>query len=300
MVGEGKNAWLTMVGNDGRMHGRINTIGAATTRCSHSSPNLAQVPGGRKEFGMECRSLFHAPSGYKIVGTDLNAIELRCFAHYLAAYDEGEYARIVETSDVHWANAVAAGFHPPLPEGKSYDSSIKEQKLARDNAKTLIYCMVYGGGDAKLGIIVGGGAKEGKAIRKKFYTNFPSIEKFTNDVKSAAESRGNIKLLHGARIPVRKAFAALNTLLQGAGAVVLKEWTNETRRAAERNGWKYNVDWWYAANVHDEQQCVVKEEIAEEFAIMIVKAAESAGNNLGMRCKVDAESKIGNNWAETH
>ncbi len=139
MVGEGKNAWLTMVGSDGRMHGRINTIGAATTRCSHSTPNMAQVPGARKEFGLKCRELFHAPKGYKQIGTDLNAIELRCFAHYLAAYDDGEYTDIILGGDIHWANAVAAGFHPPLPEGEVYNSEIKAQKLARDQAKTLIF-----------------------------------------------------------------------------------------------------------------------------------------------------------------
>ena len=300
MVGEGKNAWLTMVGSDGRMHGRVNTIGAATTRCSHSTPNMAQVPGARKEFGLECRALFHAPKGYKQIGTDLNAIELRCFAHYLAAYDSGEYTNIILGGDIHWANAVAAGFHPPLPEDQVYDSSVKEQKLARDNAKTLIYAMIYGAGDAKLGMIVGGATKEGKAIRKKFYENFPAIEKFTNDVKKAAESRGNIKLLHGATIPVRKAFAALNTLLQGAGAVVAKEWLNVAREMAEAKGWKYNDDFWFAGHIHDEIQAIAKDDIAEDFAKLMEASAQEAGNRLGMRCRVDAEAKVGQTWADCH
>jgi DNA polymerase I-like protein with 3'-5' exonuclease and polymerase domains len=300
MVGEGKNAWLTMVGNDGRMHGRINTIGAATTRCSHSTPNMAQVPGARKEFGLECRALFHAPKGYKQIGTDLNAIELRCFAHYLGAYDNGEYTNIILGGDIHWANAVAAGFHSPLPEGQVYDSSVKAQKLARDQAKTLIYAMIYGAGDAKLGMIVGGATKEGKAIRKKFYENFPAIEKFTNDVKKAAEGRGNIKLLHGATIPVRKAFAALNTLLQGAGAVVAKEWLNVAREMAESKGWKYNEDFWFAGHIHDEIQAIAKDGIAEDFAKLMEASAQEAGNRLGMRCRVDAEAKVGQNWADCH
>jgi DNA polymerase I-like protein with 3'-5' exonuclease and polymerase domains len=300
MIAEGKGAWLTLVGDDGRMHGRINTIGAATTRCTHSGPNMAQVPSVRKPFGEDCRSFFHAPKGYKQIGTDLNAIELRCFAHYLGAYDDGEYTNIILGGDIHWANAVAAGFHPPLPEGQAYDSSNKEQKLARDRAKTLIYAMIYGAGDPKLGQITGGGSKEGKAIRKKLYENFPAIEKLTNDVKKAAESRGSIKLMHGAQIPIRKAFAALNTLLQGAGAVIAKEWLNVAREMADAKGWVYDKDFWFAAHIHDEVQAFAKDEIAKDFAKLMEAAAQEAGARLGMRCRVDAEAKIGTNWADCH
>ncbi len=160
--------------------------------------------------------------------------------------------------------------------------------------------MIYGAGDAKLGMIVGGATKEGKAIRKKFYENFPAIEKFTNDVKAAAEKRGNIKLLHGAAIPVRKAFAALNTLLQGAGAVVAKEWLNVAMEMALAKGWKYDEDFWFAGHIHDEIQAIAKEEIAEDFAALMEASAQEAGNRLGMRCRVDAEAKVGQNWADCH
>ena len=296
MVAEGNNAWLKLVGQDGRMHGRINTIGAATTRCTHSGPNMAQVPSVRKPFGHECRELFHAPAGYKQVGTDLNAIELRCFAHYLGGYDDGAYTKLILEGDIHWANAVAAGFHEP----GVYDEKVPSMKTARNNAKTLIYAMIYGAGDPKLGTIVGGGSKEGKAIRKKLYENFPAIEKLTEDVKKAAESRGNIKLLHGAVIPVRKAFAALNTLLQGAGAVVAKEWLNVAREMAEAKGWKHGKDFWFAGHIHDEIQAIAKDEIAKDFAYLMEASAQEAGARLGMRCRVDAEAKIGQNWADCH
>jgi DNA polymerase I-like protein with 3'-5' exonuclease and polymerase domains len=296
MIAEGKGAWLTLVGDDGRMHGRINTIGAATTRCTHSGPNMAQVPSVRKPFGEDCRSFFYAPKGYKQIGTDLNAIELRCFAHYLGAYDEGAYTNLILEGDIHWANAVAAGFHAP----GVYDETKKEMKQARNNAKTLIYAMIYGAGDPKLGQIVGGGSKEGKAIRKKLYENFPAIEKLTNDVKKAAEARGNIKLMHGAQIPVRKSFAALNTLLQGAGAVIAKEWLNVAREMATDKGLKYDEDYWFAAHIHDEIQAFAKEGIAKDFAKLMEAAAQEAGVRLGMRCRVDAEAKIGNNWADCH
>jgi len=296
MIAEGKGAWLTLVGKDGRMHGKINTIGAATTRCTHSLPNLAQVPSVRKPYGEDCRSFFHAPKGYKQVGTDLNAIELRCFAHYLGAYDNNEYSNLILTGDIHWANAVAAGFHEP----GDYDETNPDMKAARNKAKTLIYALIYGAGDNKLGDIVGGGSKEGKAIRKKLYENFPAIEKLTEDVKKAAEGRGYIKLLHGAKVPLRKAFAALNTLLQGAGAVVAKEWLNTAKRMCDERGWILGKDYWFAAHIHDEIAAIVKENLAKDFAKVMEASATKAGETLGMRCKVEAEAKIGSNWAETH
>lgn len=136
-LGEGANAWLKLVKADGAIHGRMNTIGAATGRCTHNAPNMGQIPSVRKPFGSECRALFHAPKGWKQVGTDLQAIETRLFAHYLALYDGGEYARFVESGDVHWYNAKAAGLIKCDPD-TAYDETIKEHKAARSSAKTFV------------------------------------------------------------------------------------------------------------------------------------------------------------------
>jgi len=298
MLAEGKNAWLALVGKDGRMHGRVNTIGAATTRCTHSSPNMSQVPSTRAPFGKECRELFYAPKGFKQVGADLNAIELRVFAHYLSALDGGAYSNIIVSSDIHWANAVAAGFYPKTD--KPYNEHDKDMKAARTNAKTLVYALLYSAGDSKLGQIVGGGAKEGKKIRSTLYKNFPAIEELITSVKGAAERNGSIKLIHGARIPVRKAFAALNTLLQGSAAVINKEWVNTAAVLCDKKGWIFGEDYWFAASIHDEIQSIVKEHLAEEFARIVEEAATIAGDKMGMRCPVQANALIGNNWYEVH
>ena len=105
-LADGKNGWLKLVKN-GRIHGRVNTNGAVTGRCTHSSPNLAQVPAGRVPYGEECRSLFIAKSGYKLVGCDASGLELRMLAHYLANWDGGEYARNILEGDIHTVNQKA-------------------------------------------------------------------------------------------------------------------------------------------------------------------------------------------------
>lgn len=67
MLAEGKNGWLKLVGPDGRIHGRVITNGAVTGRCTHNSPNLAQIP-ARASTGKQCRALFAAPPPLVQVG----------------------------------------------------------------------------------------------------------------------------------------------------------------------------------------------------------------------------------------
>ena len=105
-ISDGKNGWLKLV-NKGRIHGRISHMGTVTSRCSHQSPNLGQVPAAHSPYGKECRELFYAPAGYIFVGTDLSGLELRMLAHYMALYDGGEYADIVVNGDVHTKNTVS-------------------------------------------------------------------------------------------------------------------------------------------------------------------------------------------------
>ena len=80
-LAEGQQAWLKLQKN-GVIHGRVNTNGAVTGRCTHSNPNVAQVPSVRAEYGTECRELFKARHGYKLVGCDASGLELRMLAHY--------------------------------------------------------------------------------------------------------------------------------------------------------------------------------------------------------------------------
>ena len=95
-------------------------------------------------------SCSRAGDGYKLVGCDASGLELRMLAHYLAFYDGGEYAKTVIEGDIHSLNQEAAGLE------------------TRDQAKTFIYAFLYGAGDAKIGEIVGGSAREGQMLKRKF------------------------------------------------------------------------------------------------------------------------------------
>ena len=118
MLAEGNNAWLKLYDKEKRIHGRVITNGAVTGRCTHNSPNLAQIP-ARGDFGSICRSLFIAPVGYAMVGCDASGLELRMLASYMARYDRGNYAHEILTGDIHTRNQLAAGL-PTRNDAKTF------------------------------------------------------------------------------------------------------------------------------------------------------------------------------------
>ena len=281
-IAEGEQAWLKLETN-GKIHGSINTNGAVTGRATHNSPNLSQVPGNRSPYGPQCRSFFKVLPGFREVGADLSGLELRCLAHFMAQWDEGEYGHELLNGDVHTKNQLAAG----LP--------------TRDNAKTFIYGFLYGAGDAKIGSIVGKGAKEGKLLKEKFLAGVPALKNLRNAVIKAAD-RGYLIGLDQRRIPIRSSHAALNSLLQSAGALISKQWIIECIAEADRRGLKqgWDGDYCLLGWIHDELQWGVKEEIAEEFGQFVVECAAKAGEYFKFKCPIGAEYKVGDSWHDTH
>ena len=278
-LADGKNAWLKLIESDGAIHGRVDTIGAVTGRCTHNAPNLAQVPSARGFKGKECRSLFRARDGYKLVGTDASGLELRCLAHYM---NDEDYTNEILNGDIHSKNQAAAG----LP--------------TRDNAKTFIYGFLYGAGDAKVGAIIGKGAKQGKEIKEKFLTSLPSLGRLSRAVKEKIRTRGYLKGIDGRTLKVREQYKGLNVLLQSCGAIVMKKALCILYEDCLAKGWKINEDFAFVLNVHDEIQTEVKPEIVEEYKEMAVNAIRKAGEYFNTRCPLDGESKVGSNWCETH
>lgn len=275
-LAEGDKAWLKQV-RGGRIHGQADILGAVTGRFTHSNPNLAQVPSVRAYKGRESRSLFTVRQGYKLVGADASGLELRTLSHYLSRYDEGKYGDTVLEGDIHSANQEAAG----LP--------------TRDMAKTFIYGFLYGAGDAKIGTITNGGAKEGKVLKARFLKKTTGLGQLVKDVKEAAKKK-YLRGLSGRRLFVRSPHSALNTLLQSAGAYYMKYWVIAVDKMIKEEG----LDAKMVGNIHDEIQCEVREDQAEKFAKNLESLFIKVGKDIGMRIKMEGEAKIGNNWEETH
>lgn len=272
--------WFDAVGDDGRVHGKVITNGAVTGRMTHSSPNMAQIPNAGSVYGHECRQCWTVEEGNVLVGCDASGLELRMLAHYMK--DEKYVRTVVEGNskdgtDVHTINQKAAG----LP--------------TRDSAKTFIYAFLYGAGDAKIGSIIGGTATDGKRLKAKFLKQTPSLRGLIDRVSKYASS-GSVPGLDGRKIWVRSEHAALNSLLQGAGAVVMKKALVLFMETVHKNRWDVKL----VANVHDEIQFECSPEIADEAGKACRQAIIDAGVAFKLRCPLDGEYKIGSSWKETH
>lgn len=319
-LAEGDNGWLKLVKN-GRIHGRVNPMGTRTGRMSHFSPNVAQTPACDAPYGPEFRACWVADEGHVLVGVDASGLELRDLAHYLHPLDRGAYAEMVlngnsaDGTDIHTQNQKAVGF------------------LSRNSAKTLIYALVYGGGDIKLGIIALDDATEsqratfyrkhrtkhsieralmlvGRGIRAKLYKRFPALEKLTDGVKAAQKNRGYLIGMDGRRLLGSSDHAALNTVLQAAGAIAMKKAIVMFVERMEAAGAVWGVDFAIVAMIHDEIQVSCKPEWADSVREIAVQSIRDAGTHFKMRCPLDgeaspkpqtrAEKGEATNWSATH
>jgi len=268
------NSWLEHVKEDGRVHGRVISNGAVTGRMTHQSPNMAQVPASHSPYGHECRSCWTVPEGKKLVGFDASGLELRMLAHYMKDED---YTNEIINGDIHTTNQRLAGLE------------------SRNQAKTFIYALLYGAGDEKLGSVAGGGRKAGKNLRESFLHNLPSFAALKERVSNAS-ARGYLTGLDGRRLLVRSEHSALNTLLQAAGAIVMKKALVILDDYAKL----WNLDYKIIGNIHDEVQTEVVEKDAEKFGWLAVECLKAAGIEFNLRCPLDGEYKVGTTWAETH
>ena len=267
-------SWLESLQDDGRVHGFVIPNGAITGRMTHRNPNMAQVPSSSSPYGKECRSCWIVEEGNKLVGIDASGLELRMLAHYM---DDKEFINEIINGDIHTAN----------------------QKLAklesRDKAKTFIYALMYGAGDEKLGKVVGGNTSDGKRARQYFFDNKPEFKSLRDRVQRASAKK-YLKGIDGRKLYIRNSHAALNTLLQGAGAIIMKKALSLLDTKLKLNA----IDYKFVANIHDEWQVEVKESQAHFVGLRAIDSIKEAGEHFNLRCPLDGEYKIGDNWSETH
>ena len=266
-------SWLEKVEQDDRVHGFVIPNGTITGRMTHRDPNMAQVPSVSSPYGKECRACWTVPKGYKLVGIDASGLELRMLAHYMSDED---YTNEIINGDIHTANQQLAGLE------------------SRNQAKTFIYALLYGAGDEKLGSVAGGGRRTGERLRQSFFNNLPSFANLKNQVTGVVVERDYLKGLDGRKLIVRSEHSALNTLLQGAGAIVMKQALVLLQEKIK------DLDAHFVANVHDEWQIEVREDQAEQVGQLGVEAIREAGEILELKCPLDGEYKIGDDWSETH
>ncbi len=337
-LAEGDNAWLKVATKDRPEGGKLTGMyhihhaclqsGTITHRCSHIKPNLGQVPAVDAPFGVECRSLFTVPKGWVEIGADASGLELRKLSHYMAKWDGGAYGKTVcegkneDGTDIHSVNRNALGL---------------EGKPGRNSAKTFIYAFLYGSGELNLGQLLGCSPEEiagfkkdekrwknavgqlkkrnlptddytvaclrkGALLKARFLKNLPALNNLIEAVKERAQQFKYLELQDGRRVPVRYQHSALNSLLQGAGAIDCKRWVVRFNRrlTAEFGEQGWNGKWAAVGFVHDEVQLAVRPEIADRVKTILVEEIAEVGREFNSRVPLTGEAKQGSNWASCH
>ena len=188
-----------------------------------------------------------------------------------------EFINEIINGDIHTANQKSAGLE------------------SRDQAKTFIYALIYGAGDSKLGKVVGGNQADGKRLREQFFNNKPSFKSLRDKVQRASGKHW-LKGIDGRKLLIRTQHAALNTLLQGGGAIVMKRGLVMLDALINLN----SFDARFVGNIHDEWQIEVREDLSDFVWKLAVECIIKAGEYYNLRCPMDGEYKVGRNWSETH
>ncbi|MCP5006671.1 MAG: hypothetical protein GY941_22420 [Planctomycetes bacterium] len=314
--------------NTGRCkHSRPNMAQLPKVKVDKKTHEL--IYGEGSGWGTDCRALFTVPSGYSLVGCDSCGQELRNLSHYLHPFDNGEYVKTILEGDIHVTNqeaaeletrdeaktfiysflygcsAIITGFAVSQHDtdrfiGTSYEDKAKayvDKKSVTLNGVTMI--------KKKKGHMVAVtdqvylSTAKGFAVQEKFRKNLNGFEKLMQWVNREAK-RGYMLGLDGRLYHIRSAHKGLNTILQGAGACQLKWATNYTYDKVTKQGVIWDKDWWLCSSTHDEYQAAVIKGKEELVGGIMREGFKLAGDHYNMKCPMDGEYKIGNNYAETH
>jgi hypothetical protein len=294
--------WVKRIRPDGRLSQVVTSL-TTTRRMKHQG--IVNVPGGDSFFGKWMRKCFTSKDGYVIVGTDSAGCQNRMLA-----------ARVGND-----------GFTETLINGKKEDGTaihqVNQQAIQNiaglavtySNSKNLNYAFMFGASDNKLGSIVNRGKDDGGLIRKALLSVAPGfaelVEGLIAEWRSTAKKRlnkwnkveyydGYITGIDGSPVLIESEHCLLVYLLQSDEAIMMQYALLFLYKWCCNKGWTHGVEYGFVANVHDEIQAEVREDIAEEFAALAEKAIVVAGEYLNISCPHAGEADIGENWWDTH
>ena len=293
--------WLGQCGDDLRIHGRINNIGAWTGRCAHKDPNTANISSPfhgepksavdevKKQFDVHLRACWTVPSDSWLVGTDADGIQLRVLADYLWRHFEADqYAQAImkgkkeDETDIHNVNKKALA----VPNG------------TRDMAKTFIYAWLLGAGVAKTGQILKVNMKEAQAARTRFEMSIDGLYNLKNQLVPYIAEQGYFTGYDGRKVQVPNAHKTLAGILQNGEACLMKHSLLKWHSRARKEGINFKM----VGFIHDEYQVEVTgtEEEAKRLGQIQADCMLETGQDLGFKIPTPGSYDIGKNWAETH
>jgi DNA polymerase I len=205
----------------GRVHTNYGQTTAVTGRLASNDPNLQNIP-VRTVEGRRIREAFVAPPGHVIVSADYSQVELRIMAHISG--DENLLRAFAAGEDIHRATA-AEVFGRPLSDVTSEE---------RRYAKVINFGLIYGMSAFGLAQQLGLERATAQAYIASYFTRYPGVAKYMQDIRESARERGYVETVFGRRLylpeiragaPARRSAAeraAINAPMQGTAADLIK------------------------------------------------------------------------------
>ncbi len=286
----------TLLDDKSRVHTTFIQIGAATGRLATKNPGLQNIP-IKTELGRAIRRAFIAEKGYAIVSFDYSQIELRIAA--LLSGDPALMDIFKRGGDAH-AEVASRVFHAK-PEDVTYDQ--------RRVAKVINFGILYGMGITALQQSLGTKRAEAQEFYNQYFTAFPRLAAYIDEVKAAAAVQGYTTTLFGRRryfdgikspIPYVRAAAermAINAPMQGTQADIVKLAMIQITEYLKEKNMEEEVH--LLLQVHDELVFEVKEDTVEKLAPKIKEIMENIVSEKDRKgIPFLAEGKAGKNWGE--
>ena len=125
----------------------------------------------------------------------------------------------------------------------------------------------------------------------------PALSSHVNKVKKTSVEKGYFKGLDGRILRPRSEHAAVNLLVQSAGACVSKRAALNLDFHIMSNNW---MDTHIVGFIHDEMIIETPDSNVRDVVYTSIESFKETTNQYKLRCPMDGDAQIGLNWSEIH
>lgn len=274
-----------LVDDENVLRGDLNSCGTKTGRFSSSDPNLQNMP---NNHDFPVRDAFIPRPGYLFVNYDYSQLELRVMAHM--------------SKDPVFIDIFTHGRDP-------HGEVAKMLGITRKKAKVANFGVLYGLSDESFAAKFDVSTEQAHQIVEDYHKTYYGFAKWKVATENFAKKHGYVKNLFGRirQLPMAnktrydKDFRfgefskdmrrAVNTIIQGTGADIMKLATIATVNEIKRRG----LDAHFLLQVHDENLIEARIDQAKEVEQIMIDCME---NTTKLCIPLEADGKIIAKWGE--
>lgn len=226
------------------------------------------------------RELIIPDNGQLFFTSDARQIEYRLFAHYVSHFNpESPIIKSYQT-------------YPGIDYHKVVTDLIFKGEIDRESVKQINFMKIYGGGANKLATMLRCSLNKAKEYFNNYDNNFPEAKELIKAASIRAKQKGEVRTIYGRRglISPDRAYVALNRIIQGSAADVLKERLIAVYKERKELGVKMRL------TVHDELDGDIPDQEQANRVNSILEDFQGP-SDFKLAIPLLWDMKVGKNWA---